>query len=147
MNFAFRAATPADAEWLAALRRITMRPYVEETWRMWDDAVQSARFEDPAELAKISIVTIDGHDAGLWHVERSAHDIFLANVQILPSYQNRGLGSALIHRLLTEGHARNLPVRLQVLKVNLPARRLYERLGFLAFDATPTHTLMIWRPR
>lgn len=147
MKYALRPATPADSEWLAALRRLTMRAYIEETWHIWDDAVQSARFEDPAELAKIQIVTVDDHPAGLWHVERNAQDIFLANVQIHPDFQNRGLGSTLILGLMREAHTRRQPLRLQVLKTNTPARRLYERLGLRAFDETKTHVLMIWRPR
>jgi ribosomal protein S18 acetylase RimI-like enzyme len=146
MNYALRPATPADCEWLAALRRLTMRPYVEETWHIWDDAVQKARFEDPDELSKIQIITVGGRDAGLWHVERNAQDIFLANVQIHPDFQNRGLGSTLIVGLMREAHTRRLPLRLQVLKANAPARRLYERLGLRAFDETSSHVLMIWRP-
>lgn len=147
MKYALRPATSADSEWLSALRRVTMRAYVEETWQIWDDAVQSARFDDPEEIAKIQIVTVEGRDAGLWHVERTAQDIFLANIQIHPDFQNRGLGSTLIIELLREAHTRRQPLRLQVLKVNTQARRLYERLGLRAFDQTSTHVLMIWRPR
>lgn len=146
MKHALRPATPADSEWLAALRRLTMRPYVEETWHIWDDAVQRARFDDLQELAKIQIVTVDGRDAGLWHVERTAQDIFLANIQIHPDFQNRGLGSTLILGLMREAHTRRQPLRLQVLKANSRARQLYERLGLRAFDQTDTHVLMIWRP-
>lgn len=146
MDFALRPATSADREWLSELRRVTMRHYVEETWHWWDDEAQTARFNDRAELAKTSIVTLDGHDAGLLHVERDSKGIFLANIQILPAFQNRGLGTALVRQLMAQGQAWGQSVRLQVLKVNTPARRLYERLGFRPTDETTTHVRMIWLP-
>jgi hypothetical protein len=42
---------------------------------------------------------------------------------------------------LHESDQTQLPVKLRVLKVN-PARRLYERLGFIHKGETPTHYLM-----
>jgi len=43
--------------------------------------------------------------------------------------------------VLAEGRRHNLPVRLQVLKVNR-ARKLYERLGFEACGESETHVHM-----
>ncbi len=70
-------------------------------------------------------------------VEWSTVDAFLANIEILPDYQGRGLGAAIIHGIIAEADAHHLPVRLQVLKIN-PARRLYERLGFVITGETET---------
>jgi hypothetical protein len=47
----------------------------------------------------------------------------------------------LIRRLCDQADAANLPLELQVLKVN-PARRLYERLGLTVIGETDTHYLM-----
>ncbi len=123
-----------------------MREYVEGTWHSWDDAIQGARFEDPEEVAKLSILLVERRKAGLLHVVRNATDMYLANIQIHPEFQNRGLGSLVVRGVMDEARGRGQPLRLQVLKVNAAARRLYERLGFRAFDETPTHVLMIWRP-
>ena len=65
----------------------------------------------------------------------------MRTIEILPEYQNRGVGSAVIRDVLAQAQAEGLPVGLQVLKVN-PARRLYERLGFNVVGETATHYLM-----
>ena len=57
---------------------------------------------------------------------------------MLPAYQGRGIGTALIMALVTEANQQRVPLTLQVLKVN-PARRLYERLGFVVRDETAMH--------
>ena len=146
MNFTLRPATADDSEWLYAVRQATMRTYVEEMFGFWDEAAQRERFLIPSELANMQIITVDQRPTGLLHVERSAAGIFLANIQIQPQFQNRGLGTAVVRTLLAEGQARGKPVWLQVLKVNPAAGALYARLGFVVRDQSPEHTHMIWRP-
>jgi GNAT superfamily N-acetyltransferase len=50
-------------------------------------------------------------------------------VDLRPAFQNRGVGSIILNRLLANAAAKGKPVELSVLKNN-PARRLYDRLGF-----------------
>ncbi|MEO6567772.1 MAG: N-acetyltransferase, partial [Opitutaceae bacterium] len=131
MQFTFRAASESDYAWLWQLKRLTMRTYVEAMWGGWDDAAQEDFFRRNFLPATIRVIVVDGQDVGLLHVERETEALFLANLQILPEFQNRGLGSAVVRRVIEEAHAMGLGVvRLQVLKSNQPARRLYERLGF-----------------
>jgi len=54
-------------------------------------------------------------------------------------------GAALISTIIAEADARNLLVRLRVLKIN-PARWPDERLGFVVTDEAETHLLML-RPQ
>jgi len=148
MRFTLRPATTDDRDWLFALRHATMRPYVEETWHAWDDAVQRTRFEAALalELTDLQIIVTGGRDAGLLHVQHDADGVFLANIQVHPDFQNRGLGTAVIRALLGDAQARREPVRLQVLKVNRAACRLYQRLGFAVTGETEHHVLLMWRP-
>ena len=139
MNHVLRAVTAADYPWLWALKRETMRPYVEQTWGGWEEKVQEEFFRRNFVPANMRAIVIDGHDAGLLNVERGPSEVFLANIQIAPAYQNRGVGTAVVRGVMAEAHAAGLPVRLQVLKANRPARRLYERLGFLVTEQTGTH--------
>ena len=146
MRFTLRPATADDRDGLFALRCATMRPYVEQTWHTWDDADQRTRFETALALADMQVIVVGERDAGLLHVERDADGIFLANIQIHPDFQNRGLGTAVIRTLLDEAWARGEPVRLQVLKVNHAACRLYQRLGFTVTGETAHHVRLVWRP-
>lgn len=146
MDFVLRPARAADYEWLWNLKRLTMRPYVEQTWGIWDDFAQEEFFRHSYRAEAVQVIVVDRTDAGLLHVEREPHEIFLANIQIHPDFQNRGLGSAVVRTVIETGHQLNLPIRLQVLKVNRDARRLYERLGFRVSHDTATHTILRKQP-
>ncbi len=141
----FRPVRDADQLWLWVLKQATMKAYVEQTWGRWEDADQAERFRRSFEPTHMQIIVADGQDAGLLHVERTADEIRLLRIEIAPEFQNRGLGTAVLHGLLAEARHRAIPLRLQVLKVN-PARRLYERIGFAVIAETDTHFLMRWTP-
>lgn len=136
-----RQATEADYDFLYRLHVVAMKDLVAQIWG-WDDAWQERYFAAHFDAASSRIVVIDGGDAGVVAVVWGEGDAFLANIEVLPEYQGRGLGTALVRHVIAEADARGLPVHLQVLKIN-PARRLYERLGFVATGETETHDLML----
>jgi ribosomal protein S18 acetylase RimI-like enzyme len=140
MRYTLRPAAQADYDFLYALHEATMRPTVTQIWG-WDDARQSAIFRERFDPAARRIIVIDGRDAGVLEVEERPDEVFLANIEIAPEQQGRGLGAAIITDILFDAHARGLPVTLQVNRVN-PARRLYGRLGFVETGQTETHYLM-----
>ena len=146
LAYHLRPAAGADYQWLWELKRLTMRPYVEQTWGHWDDPLQEEFFRKNFSSETIQIISTEGQDAGLLNLEREADEIFLANLQILPEFQNRGLGSAVLREVLESAAALKLPVRLQVLRVNAGAGRLYARFGFQTYSESSTHRLMRWRP-
>ena len=140
MRASLRPATPDDKEFLWNLHCDTMREYVEQVWG-WDEAWQRGRFLERFDSGKRRIVELDGVSVGAIQVDRQPDHIFLKNLHITPSYQNRGIGTQLIESLIEEADEREVPLRLQVLRVN-PSRRLYERLGFHETDATETHIIL-----
>jgi putative hydrolase of the HAD superfamily len=142
--YALRHATGADRDGLYELHKATMRAYVERTWG-WDENLQQQYFHQRFDPRQRRVIVVDGQDAGMMEVERSAEGLILSNIQIAPAYQGYGLGTAVIRDLLAEAQQGGLPVRLQVLRVN-PARRLYERLGFIVVQETSTHFKMQWTP-
>lgn len=146
MPHALRPATEQDRDWLFALHRASMQTYVELTWGPWDDEKQRALFEAVFAPARLQIIQVGGRDAGLLHVEQEAQEIFLGSIELDPEYQNRGTGTAVLRDLLAEAGARRQSVRLQVLKANPAARRLYERLGFAVFEENATHLRLRWQP-
>ena len=146
LPFTLRAATSGDYRWLWELKRETMRGYVEQTWGSWDDFAQENFFRRSFTANAIQIVVLDRTDVGLLHVEREPRELFLANIQIAPAFQNRGVGTAVVQTVLESSCTLSLPVRLQVLKVNTSARRLYERLGFVLVGESHTHLMLRWTP-
>jgi len=141
MMFILRSALLEDFEFLFALNRATKSDYVAQTWGKWDDDFQYAHFKKAFDPSHYQIVMMEGREVGSLWVDVRSDAVFLAEIQILPAFQNRGLGTTLVQEVIADANRRSLPVELQVLKVN-PARRLYERLGFERFGETPTHIRM-----
>lgn len=140
----FRPAKDEDREWLWTLKRATMREYVAAVFG-WEDEAQRRMFEAKFEPARLRIIQSEGRDVGLLEYEERADHFFLARLEILPVFQNRGIGSAVIGAVIETAQAEAKGVRLQVLRSN-PARRLYERLGFLPEEETATHCRMRREP-
>jgi len=141
-----RPATDADFEFLFCLFMATLRVYAEQVYGPKDEATHRQFFTERFRPASIQIVMIDGQDAGMLQLEPSASGgVSLVNIRMTPAYQGRGIGGRLIADVLRDAHARGQSVELRVFKIN-PARRLYERLGFVVIAETGTHDLMEARP-
>jgi len=136
-----RPASADDRDFLFKVNRITMRAYVDATWG-WDDDEQVAFFDDHFDPERCEIVQAENEDIGVLTVEERADEIYLAEIQLLPQWQARGIGSSIIRSLLERGATAGKPVTLRVLHSNPRAATLYESLGFAAFRRIETHTYM-----
>jgi GNAT superfamily N-acetyltransferase len=96
----------------------------------WDDERQKASLADQLGTAKTSVITLEGADIGWLALQETDSSMLLGHFYIEPRFQNRGIGSTILSRVLAEATAKSKPVELAVLKNN-PARRLYERSGFV----------------
>ena len=61
-----------------------------------------------------------------------------------PGLRGRGIGTGLLKDLLAEAAEKGRPVRLKVVLTN-PARRLYERQGFIGLGNDGVYEQMEWR--
>jgi ribosomal protein S18 acetylase RimI-like enzyme len=139
-EYALRAAVRADRGVLFDLHRSTMKEYIEPIWG-WDEDLQQRIFEERLGLEDVRMVLVEGHVSGMVKVTRRPDEIFLARIEIAPTQQRRGIGSAIIREVLLDGLRERLPVTLEVLHGN-PARALYERLGFLIVDENEERCFM-----
>ena len=67
-------------------------------------------------------------------------DYEIANICIIPEYQDKGIGTRILKEMIAEHTDRN--IKIQYFKQN-PVGELYERLGFKPSDETKTHFRMI----
>jgi ribosomal protein S18 acetylase RimI-like enzyme len=139
MEYTLRPARDDDFEFLYRLRSAALGPYVAQIWG-WNEDEQRQRFAHHFDSAQYRIVRRE-KDIGAIAVEEREHEIYLSNIELLPEYQRKGIGTALMGAVLAEAGRKNLPVSLQVFKIN-PARHLYERLGFQITGETETHYQM-----
>lgn len=141
-----RPATKADVEFLWTLRQRVMKENVEQTWGKWDDAQQRQFFDRGFVPKDTSIIVVDGKDVGRIDLNHSHMEIFLGIIELMPDLQGKGIGSAVLRGLMQEASAQRLPIRLQVLKANTGAHKLYLHLGFKDVGDTKTHFLMVYAP-
>jgi len=143
--YALRPATAADYDFLYTLHRAVIREYVEPIWG-WHEAWQAEYFRRKFDTQGRWIIVVDDQDGGVLIVEETDAEIFLALIELLPRFQGLGLGTTIISDLMEKARARHVPLTLDVLRTNKPARRLYERLGFRVARESEYRYHMVWAP-
>jgi ribosomal protein S18 acetylase RimI-like enzyme len=139
-SFSLRPASERDADFIHALRAAGLREHVERIWG-WDEAAQWARFRERFDPSRYRVIVVGGRDVGAISVVAGEEELLLADLEILPAWRGKGLGTALIRETIAESKRLGRPLSLQVLKGNR-ALRLYERLGFRVVGETATHVQM-----
>ena len=61
-----------------------------------------------------------------------ADEIYLARIEVHPTYQGHGIGTRLVSALIDEAARKGQDLVLDVLTVNHRAQALYQRLGLTA---------------
>jgi GNAT superfamily N-acetyltransferase len=133
-EIALRPATIDDQAFALHVTEACMREYAERTCGAWDGR---ADLDIPID----EVVQHRGRDIGLLGVERHSCHWRIDKLYVLPPWQNQGIGSRLIERLKAQG----VELRLTVLEVN-PARRFYERHGFVLVQTIAPRHHMRWTP-
>ncbi|NHA01978.1 GNAT family N-acetyltransferase [Nocardioides sp. W3-2-3] len=84
-----------------------------------------------------------GRFAGRITLDRRPDDLRVVDLALLPAYRGRGIGGALLGRVLVEAAATGRTASIHV-EVHNPARRLYERLDFRVVEDLGVYLLMRW---
>lgn len=106
---------------------------------------QIAGYRAQFPAARYDILERDGERVGRLVHDRSQNELHLIDIALLPALRNQGLGTAVLHALMNDARAAGIAMRLAVAEGNPAARRLYERLGFVAIERRPADTVMEWR--
>ncbi|KOV79957.1 GNAT family N-acetyltransferase [Nocardia sp. NRRL S-836] len=130
-----------------------------DDWRLWRDARLEALASDPggfgSTLAReqgrteddwrdsvgrgLKLVALDPGPVGLVGAADQPAGLLLYSMWVRDSHRGKGVGEALVKAVLAwAGQEGWKVVRLRVYDDNLPARRLYGRLGFVDADE-PEH--------
>jgi len=128
--YALRPCRAEDADFVVALTETVMRGHSERTWGRFDPDFHRAAFHAAFGRLAHSIVVCDGVAAGYLALDHRDGADYLQWLLLLPAFQQRGIGSAIVTDLIGAARAAGKPLQLRILPVNDGARRLYERLGF-----------------
>ena len=122
-----RVVSADDLPWLIELRTRTMTAYLEASGIELSSEAHRDRVTHNYDA--IRIIVCDGCDVGMAKVDRAPEIWKLIQIQILPEWQKRGIGTRIISEIVAEAGEASAGVELSVLKSN-PAQELYRRMGF-----------------
>jgi GNAT superfamily N-acetyltransferase len=125
------------AFWPEAVRDATLRIQFEAQRRGYAEHFPSAT---------TSFLVRRGDRVGWLIVDRSPGAIRVVDIAIVPELRGQGFGSFVLRALQDEAARAGVPITLNVQRINVPAIRLYSRLGFEAAGADDLQLHLQWRP-
>lgn len=144
MDYRLRQALPEDEAWqfaiyastrAAELARTGWPPAQCEAFARQQHHAQQQHYARhfPGSVCHLILVDADAGEtvAGrLWLDERDDR-LHILDIALLPAWRGRGLGTRCLLDLAERAEASQRALGIQV-EIHNPARRLYERLGFIA---------------
>lgn len=128
-EFTLEPLTIEDGGFRLAVFRATIKPYIDDLFG-WDETSQTKMIVDQLRGGTHSAIVTSGHRIGIVQIEESADAILLSQIEILPRFQGRGIGTAVTRSLIDRCGREGKLLTLHVFNTNTSAQRLYERLGF-----------------
>ncbi|MEV0597592.1 GNAT family N-acetyltransferase [Nonomuraea cavernae] len=144
VDWALRPASVMDVEAVAELRAAALRPDLERLGR-YDEQRVRQRLRDGFTPAHTWMIEVDGALAGCVALRPAKHTYWLEHFYLDPDLQGRGIGTAVLSRLLEWCDREDAVVRLNVLQGS-SARQLYERHGFTAETEDEVDVFMVRHP-
>lgn len=154
MKITLKASQPSDEEFLFSvyastrLEELALVDWTEEQkaafLRMQFEA-QSRFYVENYPGAKFQLILLDGQLVGRLYIHRRQEEIRIMDIALLSEYRRRGIGTALLQRILEEAKSKQMPVTIHVERFN-PALQLYERLGFHLKEDRGVYHLLEWSP-
>jgi len=134
-------ASESDRDFFLRLNRLSYQSLVEQQFGAWDEQAQLANFAEKWKGQKFSKVFLEETlIGGIW-VEEFEDYLQIFEIQLLPEFRNRGLGTTLIEEEIGRARLLGKRLRLRVLHLN-PALSLYTRLGFRNIETTEHQYIM-----
>ena len=149
-----RVITEADQPFLRQLyastreEELAVVPWSEEekqAFLAFQFKAQHSFYQSQFKQADFWIIEQAGVSIGRLYLDRRSDEIRIIDIALMPTYRDRGIGTALLNIILAEGRAKNQPVRIHV-EHNNRALNLYRRLGFRQIDEEGVYYLMEWAP-
>ena len=139
-------ATADDRDFIVEVNRLAMGPYLEATFG-WDEAAQNAYFDESFDASGGEVIQVDDVEVGELLVDVRSDELVVVRLALLPRWQGRGIGSAIVRALIERARVLETPLVLQVFKSNPRAAQLYESVGFVRIGESETDVFMRLDPK
>ena len=130
-------ATTREAE----LRQVPWTPEQKAAFVQQQFWAQHQHWQENYTDTSWDVIERGGEPVGRLYVARWPDDIRIVDIALVPEQRGGGIGTGLIRALFAEGDASGRKVSIHVEIFN-PARRLYERLGFVQAGDRGVYLLM-----
>ena len=152
LGLSARPATDDDLPFLSALYASTRAEEVAQTG--WPAEIQRAFLQQQHEAqhshyrrayegAEWLVLIHDGQPVGRLYLWENEGDVRIVDISLVPAARGKGWGGALLRDVREDAAARGLSVSIHVEYMN-PARRLYDRLGFVEVQDKGIYKLLRW---
>jgi ribosomal protein S18 acetylase RimI-like enzyme len=138
MDYRLRPATPADEAWQLAIyagtradeMALTGWPAAQcEAFVRQQHAAQQQHYAHHFPQSACQLILVGDEVAGRLWLDDRGDRLHILDIALLPAWRGRGLGTRCLQALAAEAGERALGIQVEI---HNPARRLYERLGFIA---------------
>ena len=127
----------AQAEW---------SPGQKEQFLRWQFDLQRAEYTSRFPDSEHRLIVVDQKSAGRIWVGTDDKQVRLLDIALLPEFQNRGVGTALLRQLMDRAKKAGKVLRHMVFVLNNDAERFYLRLGFKRIEDFGAYKHMEWSP-
>jgi len=141
VSYIYRNATNPDKEAIYGLYREVMKGYISRIWG-WNEEWQKNDFSSHFNVDGITLVFKANELVGYSQVEDKGDLLFMRMLAILPGHQGKGIGKKLLESFVKNGNKYYKHLSLEVFKINLQARELYEKHGFSVVSETENSYVM-----
>ncbi|MCR4279495.1 MAG: GNAT family N-acetyltransferase [Candidatus Zambryskibacteria bacterium] len=146
-KYTLRTSEAKDAKFLFHVKIEAMKPTSSISRTALDYDKEFAEYLKKFEPEKIQVIQFAGKDVGRLRIVRSPNSIYIGGIQILPEFQGKGIGTAILKDLIAESETTRIPITLEVHHANKRAISFYKNLGFRENGKTEKQDLMEYRPK
>ena len=140
--YSLRQAIESDLPFVTSLHHETLKEYIAPIWG-WDEKRWDGFIAAWFKPERVQIIVLENKDVGILVVEKHESYIFFESISVASALQNRGLGTKVIKDIVNRSDLLCLPIKLDVLKSNKSARRLYDRFGFTIVGESEAYVHML----
>jgi len=136
-----RKAIESDFEATYLIKSNSLKPYIEIIWG-WDESFQKRVHKENFSKENIDLIIFDEKEIGYLAMKESDEDIYIENILIDNRFQNLGIGTKIMKSIINKADSQKKAILLQVLKINVKAKRFYTNLGFNEISEKEYHIVM-----
>ncbi|HWR77993.1 MAG TPA: GNAT family N-acetyltransferase [Thiobacillus sp.] len=141
MEIAARAALPQERGAIRQLYEQAMRNHIETIWG-WDQLWQDNDFDSTFQSSLTYVIESDSTLLGYFQVDQNENHDYLRMLILKPTARSTGIGAKILSRILEIAHDNGKTLMLRVFKLNVDAKRFYEREGWMVLAEEDAFFLM-----